>query len=99
LTVNGKHRFVTGISRKFFDVLVIIAEGNGETIHFDPEALLEQFLGADNFISDPLLVSGPGQFCPGPLPTGSQHYIMSFAQVLMRRGVRLDIDSVVTHVG
>src|SRR5438094_9437642 len=100
LTVNGKHRFVTGISGKFFDMLVIIAEGNGETIHFDPEPLLEQFLRADNFISDPLLVFGPGQFCPGPLPAGgSQHYIMSLAQVLVRRSMRFDIDSVVTHVG
>src|SRR5213082_3702109 len=62
--------------------------------------LLEQFLGTDNFISDPLLVFGPGQFCPGSLPAGgSQHYIMSLAQVLMRRSMRFDIDSVVTHIG
>ena len=81
-------------------MLVIIAEGHGETIHFDAEPLLEQFLAADDFVMDPLLVCGPGQFCPGPLPPGgSQHYVMPFAQVLMRRGMRLNIDSVVAHVG
>src|SRR5260370_34548883 len=52
LTVNGKHRLVTGISRKFFDVLVIIAEGNGEAIHFYLEPLLERILRADNFVRD-----------------------------------------------
>src|SRR6266481_7366307 len=49
---------------------------------------------------DPLLVCRSGQFRSGPLPAGSsQHYIMPFAQVLMRSGMRFDIDSVVTHVG
>src|SRR5258707_15159238 len=49
---------------------------------------------------DPLLVCSSGQFRSGPLPAGSsQHYIMPFAQVLVRSGMRFDIDSVVTHVG
>src|SRR5207253_2913464 len=53
LTVNSKHCFVTGISRNFFDVLVITAEGDGETIHFDAEPLLEQLLTADDFVVYP----------------------------------------------
>src|SRR5438552_13874502 len=49
---------------------------------------------------DPLLVLRPGQFLSRPLPAGgSQHDVMPLAQVLMRCGVRLDIDPVVTHVG
>src|SRR5439155_10264806 len=100
LAINGKHRFVTGISRKFFDVLVIIAKGHGETIHFDAEALLEQLLATNDFVSDPLLVCRSTQFRPGSLSAGSgQHYVVAFAQILMCRRVRLDIDSVVTHVG
>src|SRR2546430_8755627 len=30
LTVDGEHRLVTGISRDFFDVIVVSAKGHGE---------------------------------------------------------------------
>ena len=70
LAVNGKHRFVTGISRKFLHVLVVISERHRKTIHLDAEPLLEQFLAADDFVLDPFLVVGPGQFLPGPFSAG-----------------------------
>src|SRR4029453_13707408 len=100
LAVNGKHRFVTGVSRNFFHVLVVISERHGKTVHFDAESLLQQLLGADYFILHPLLVLGPGEFGPRFLSArAGERDGMPFAQVLMRRGVRLDIHPVIAHIG
>src|SRR5437016_7656603 len=80
-------------------MLVIISKRHSETIHFDAESLLKQFLGADHFVSYPLLVLGSGEFRPRFLPArAGERDGMPFAQVLVGRGVRLDVDAVVTHV-
>ena len=58
LTVNGKHRFVTGISRKFFHMLVVISERHRKAIHLNAEPLFEQFLATDDFVLDPFFIVG-----------------------------------------
>src|SRR5437867_11528416 len=81
-------------------MVVVISERHGKTVHFDAESLLEQLFGADHFALHPLLVLGPGQFRSGPLTAWArQHYVVPFAQGLMRGGVRRNIDAVVAHVG
>src|SRR4029077_5784165 len=96
LTVNRKHRLVTGLSGNFFNVLVIIPERYSKAIHFDAQPLLEQLLGADHFVLYPLLIWRPSYFRPGSFPAGtSQHDHMPFAQVLMRRRMRLNVHAVV----
>ena len=51
----------------------------------------------DDFILQPLLVFRPVNFVLVRDPR--RKYALPLAQILMRRGVRLDIDSVVAHVG
>ena len=81
-------------------MLVVISERHSKTVHLDAESLLEQFLGADHFALHPLFILGPGQFRSGPFTAWArQHYVVPFTQVLMRGGVRLNIDAVVAHVG
>ena len=70
LAVHRKHRFVTGISRKFLHMLVVISERHRKAIHLDAEPLLEQFLGTDDFVLDPFFIVGPGQFVPVSLAAG-----------------------------
>ena len=80
-------------------MLVVIAKRHGKTIYFDAESLLEQLLAADHFVLHPLLILRSGEFRPRFLPAGAgERDRMPFAQVLMRRGVRLDVDAVVAHV-
>jgi hypothetical protein len=99
LTVNGEHRFITGVPGNFLNVLVVIPKRHCKAIHLDAQSLLEQLLGADHFVLHPLLVLLTGQFRPGSLPSGSgQHDRMPFPQVLMRCGMRLDVHSIVAHV-
>src|SRR5216117_3024619 len=61
--------------------------------------LLEQRLAAYDFVLHPLLILSSGEFRSRFLPAGAgERDRMPFAQVLMRRGVRLDVDAVVAHV-
>src|SRR6266481_4668398 len=71
LAVNGKHRFVTGISRKFLHVLVVIPERHCKTIHLDPESLLEQLLATDDFVLAPFFIVSPSEFFLLRFPPGS----------------------------
>src|SRR4030095_10500386 len=100
LAVNGKHRLVTGISGNLFNVLVVIPKRHAKEIHLDAQALLKQLLGSDYFILHPLFILWSDQFRPRPFSAGiSYHYSMALAQVLMRRGMRLNVHSIVAHVG
>ena len=85
LAVNRKHRFVTGISRKFLHMIVVISERHRKAIHLDAEPLFEQFLGTDDFVLDPFLVVGPGQLLSGAFAAGSiTEHVVPFAQILVR---------------
>src|SRR4029077_1300979 len=99
LAINSEHRLVTGVSRNFFYVLVVIPKRHGKAIHFDPEPLFEQLLGADYFVLHPLLVLRASEFRPSSLPASAgEHNAMPFAQVLVSRGVCLNIDAVIPHI-
>src|SRR5204862_81622 len=97
-TINSKHRLVTGISRYFLDVLLVIPKGHSKAVHLDAKSLFEQLLRPDHFVLHPLLVLGAGYFRSSPLSAGNECYGMSLAQVLMRRGMGLDVHAVIAHV-
>src|SRR5262249_16199242 len=91
--------FVTGVTRDFFHVLVIKSVGHRKTIHSNSEPLLEQRFAADNFLLEPLFILGTGQslscfFCAWFRDRDR----MIFAQILMRGGMRFDVDSVIAHI-
>src|SRR5947208_13764780 len=81
-------------------MVVVISERHGKTIHLNAEALFEQILATDDFVLAPFFIVGPSQLFPASFSAWLNHGdVVPFAQILVGRGMGLNINGTVAKVG
>src|SRR5262249_53926493 len=86
------------VSCEVLNVLVVISERHRKAIHLDAETLFEELLGTDDLVLNPFFIIGPGELLFASFAVLNDHYRVPFAQILVRRRMRLNIDAVVAHI-